>query len=557
MSISSMLGGPSQSRDPAAPPYAAAVTSAGPPAPTYPSSTHASPRMNPSPADYASYRRPHTPEHARMYEPRDARNTAASPHAMHMTPEMQRFGTPQAFRPAQPMGPVDHPRDFSRPPVGTAPPPPRPNSQPKSYPPPSRPMDMGRPPPPEMFARREDMVHGMEYNPERPVVLKYEEPRFLSERERFEREMREREREREMRERERIRDRDFELREREHRERTMSGSDPGRPTTTMHPPEYGPPVMARRDAPAPQQYARPADPREQVEWQRPPYEQGRPPFEEARPPPRQPEYPRSSAPPYNHPTASYTQPPHERYPPASHPQHTQPAPQAGHLLAAFESPDRHRAAAAALLPPQHQQPPQRRPGDDGPPPPSVAYSNGHPALYDSPRHRPVEEPPHPMAPQQHFLRIQEINRKGRISPLPQAVQGAQPQIQGPPGEAGIKSEFGRMFSGIGSGVSGLSMPSPVAAGAHLPPPNSTLGRREELEHAPPEAHNEGKAGRETAPRAKRRKAKDDDAKGDEESNGRSTPLGSRAKRLKTHSHHHHHQYVLPPPKCRHHEAHIL
>lgn len=156
----------------------------------------------------------------------------------------------------------------------------------------------------------------------------------------------------------------------------------------------------------------------------------------------------------------------------------------------------------------------------------------------------MDEPSHPMAPQQNFLRVQEINRKGRISPLPQAVQGAQPQIQGPPGEAGIKSEFGRMFSGIGSGVSGLGVPSPVASVVQPPFPSATgMSRRDDLEHAPQEVNNEVKTGRDNAARNKRRKAaKDDDAKGDEESNGRSTPLG-RVKRPKTHAHHHHHQYV--------------
>jgi len=56
----------------------------------------------------------------------------------------------------------------------------------------------------------------------------------------------------------------------------------------------------------------------------------------------------------------------------------------------------------------------------------------------------------------------EGKRGGRYSPLPQAVQGAQAQSIGP--EMGIKSEHGRIFSGIGSGV-GTSSASP----AHAPP----------------------------------------------------------------------------------------
>lgn len=401
-------------------------------------------------------------------------------------------------------------------------------------------MDMGRPAHPDMYPRREELGPGGEYNPERPIVLKYEEQRLMSERERFERERFERDRfEREM-----------ELRERDRRERTMSGGDPGR-AHAMHPPEYGPPGMSRRDAPPPQ-YARPPDPREQAQWQRPPYDQPRVPYEEARPPPRQPEYPRTSVPPYSHPAGSYSQSPLDRFPPSSHPGHQQPMQHAAHPAPALDSPDRHRAA---VLPPQQQQP-HRRPAEDGPPPPSVAYNNGHPGLFESPRPRPMEEPPHPMAPQQNFLRIQEMNRKGRISPLPQAVQGAQPQIQGPPGEAGIKSEFGRMFSGIGSGLSGLGVPSPVTSGAQLPFPSSGMGRRDELDHAPQEPSNDAKTSRDSSSRNKRRKAKEEDVKGDEESNGRATPLG-RAKRLKTHSHHHHHQYVVTPMMCVPHEAHIV
>ena len=58
-------------------------------------------------------------------------------------------------------------------------------------------------------------------------------------------------------------------------------------------------------------------------------------------------------------------------------------------------------------------------------------------------------------------------RGGRMSPFPQAVQGAQAQNIGP--ESGIKSEFGRVFSGIGSGV-GTATAGPVGG---IVPPSST------------------------------------------------------------------------------------
>lgn len=56
----------------------------------------------------------------------------------------------------------------------------------------------------------------------------------------------------------------------------------------------------------------------------------------------------------------------------------------------------------------------------------------------------------------------ESKKGGRYSPLPQAVQGAQAQSIGP--EIGIKSEHGRIFSGLGGGVGAAS-----ASPAHGPP----------------------------------------------------------------------------------------
>lgn len=58
------------------------------------------------------------------------------------------------------------------------------------------------------------------------------------------------------------------------------------------------------------------------------------------------------------------------------------------------------------------------------------------------------------------------DKRGRASPLPQAVQGAQAQSRGPTNEPGIKNEFARMFSGIGSGV-GSAVSTPVPQEAQL------------------------------------------------------------------------------------------
>ncbi|EPE03034.1 histone deacetylation protein rxt3 [Ophiostoma piceae UAMH 11346] len=215
----------------------------------------------------------------------------------------------------------------------------------------------------------------------------------------------------------------------------------------------------------------------------------------------------------------------------------------------YESPDRLRGnLGQAPLPPSQQQqqnqsrysvPPRTRPIDDAlPPPPSIAYSGGGaqgnnapgaPLPYDSPHARnraPLpgslstgtpasapasaggppgglagppgitvnshDEPPHDIPadhPVHKLLAIQDINRRnGRISPLPQAVQGAQSQIHRPSGEPSIKNEFGRMYAGIGNGV-GMALSSSITAGAGLQgltaPPSSAPAADEEPPAARP------------------------------------------------------------------------
>lgn len=138
--------------------------------------------------------------------------------------------------------------------------------------------------------------------------------------------------------------------------------------------------------------------------------------------------------------------------------------------------------------------------------------------------------------QRGFLGVQEINRKGRISPLPQAVQGAQPQHGGPGGEPGIKSEFGRMFSGLGSGVGGArGAPSPANAPPGMPFSNSGPARRDE--HDNHSNQNSPQDTNHTLIRQgsfhdRRRKIKED-AVEEENGNGRRTPVGRGNKRAKT------------------------
>ncbi|KAL8282483.1 hypothetical protein RB600_005776 [Gaeumannomyces tritici] len=605
MSISSMLGGPAPSREPAPGPpsqYAPPSTSSGMSGQNYAPAHHASPRMHHmNPGDYPPYRRPQTPDHQRPYDvradPRDHRGSAAaSPQGMHPTPDVQRYGTPQGYgQRGPPMPAGDYGREPSRMQQQV---PPRPSSQPKSFPgipQGGRPLEHGRPglQHEPMYGRRDEPPPSGEYNPERPIrVPKYEEPRYMTERERMdrdrEREMEYRERQErdrqevEYRERERrdaerreMERREMERREVERRERGMPpGGEPGRPPPGHGGPDYGHP-NAR--GPLPPGYGRHPDPRDQGPWprQQPPqhYEPGRP-YDPAAhpppPPPRHPDYPHSTAPPFgSHPAPYHPQhQPPDRYPPPSHPGQA-PMPGSGpgdrgppppHPQP-FDSPERQRHILHQHHQQQHpqQQPqhPHRNPADEPPPRPSVAYSGGPggPGVgppYDPSRNMVSAEeipPPH-REPPRGLLAIQEMNRKGRVSPLPQAVQGAQPQLPGPASEPGIKSEFGRMFSGIGSGVGALS--SPIPSGAQVPFTTAGLMRKDDSEGPGHEGMVDNTSGvakltREASRNKRRSKVKEEEARVEDDGSGRLTPVG-RVKRAKTHNHAHHHHH-------HHHQAH--
>ncbi|KAH8881227.1 Rxt3-domain-containing protein [Thozetella sp. PMI_491] len=545
---------------PRPPPYnpAPPPVSSGPP---FAQSVHASPRMHAASTEYAPFRRPQTPERHRLYDGRDSRASAAgSPQGgFSTTPELQRYGTPQAYpQRGPPLTAAEQAREHSR--LSGGPVPPRPSSQPKAYssgPPPRHP-DVGRPPQGDMYGRREEPRPSEEYNPERPIrVSQYDDQRYIPERdrERLERDRLERDRlERDRLERDRIererQDREIEFRERERRERAMSGGEPGRPYP-MHQPEYARQAEQREieqrqmEQRAPP-YGRHPDPRDQGPWPpRQPYEQPRGPYEPA-PRPRQGEYPATTAPHYSgHPAYA---PPAERYPPTTHAPHQ--SLQAPPPSQPYESPERQRHLMLDRPPPPPP-PPQRarieephltRREENALPAASVAYREHEhrgPAMFDSPRNRVMEEPTGPTPQRPGFLGIQEINRKGRVSPLPQAVQGAQPQLAGPAGEPGIKSEFGRMFSGIGSGVGALS--SPIPTGAQLPYSSAGLARRDEADNGPQDTpmDSAGKGPRDSGARSRRRKLKEEN---DDDSTGRATPSGSRSKKAKTHAHHHHHHH---------------
>ncbi|KAJ5907375.1 hypothetical protein N7495_000057 [Penicillium taxi] len=127
-------------------------------------------------------------------------------------------------------------------------------------------------------------------------------------------------------------------------------------------------------------------------------------------------------------------------------------------------------------------------------------------------------------------------RGGRASPLPQAVQGAQAPFIGASGEPGIKNELGRVFSGIGSGVGGVTGAS-AGSGPSTPliaspfKHDSLAGRsmNGEDDKNPRPASDTGR---------RSRKSRDEDA-----SEHDVAGLSARTRRARhAHPHHHHHHH---------------
>lgn len=136
----------------------------------------------------------------------------------------------------------------------------------------------------------------------------------------------------------------------------------------------------------------------------------------------------------------------------------------------------------------------------------------------------------------------DAKRGGRASPLPQAVQGAQAQILGPAGEAGIKSELGRVFSGIGSGVGGVT--AATAGSGPSTPMTVSPFKRDSIAGRSTNSEatlDDSKTNRPESTTGKRsRKSRDEDSKADSEPG--TDRLGASAiSRRGRHVHHHHHQ----------------
>lgn len=454
MSISSMLGGPSPaSREPPAPPRHYSPHSA-PPGPT-PGPPYNSSSVQASPRMHsASSEFPpfRRPQTPEHSRPYDHRGSAGP------SPRGPYASTPEMQRYGTPGS--YHARHPSAPPdprdgrTSTGPPL-TPGSQSKTpYGGLPRPGEMSRPPPEDAYGRRDDA--GRDYAMDRSAP-----PQHYP----------------------------FDNRYRLDRDRPPSVEHRDRDNDRQYAPNEPPRHLdtGLRDPPRNSPYGgRPNEP-----WGRQSGEY-RAPMEHSRPPPH--EYPPASNP---YPHSSYQTAPADRYPSGGYGGPPQ-----------YDTQDRAQFERLHPGPP----PPRPRMGEDPQPAPTSA---GYPtsAPYDPTRQRQDD----PGAPhQRNIAAVQDMNRKGRMSPLPQAVQGAQSQQPGPATEPGIKSEFGRMFAGIGSGV-GPS--SPVATSAH---PYTGAGAKD--------LDDKG-----------RRRKKEEEGR-DDDSSGRVTPLDGRgAKRSKAH---HHHQYVL-------------
>lgn len=133
----------------------------------------------------------------------------------------------------------------------------------------------------------------------------------------------------------------------------------------------------------------------------------------------------------------------------------------------------------------------------------------------------------------------EGKKAGRASPLPQAVQGAQGQILGPAGESSMKSDLGRVFSGIGSGVGGVN----AAAGSGPSTPMTTSPFKRDSNagrSATSETTEDIKNNRPGSATGKRPRRSRDEEQLDEAALEQRIGL-SRGRRGR-HLHHHHHQY---------------
>lgn len=141
----------------------------------------------------------------------------------------------------------------------------------------------------------------------------------------------------------------------------------------------------------------------------------------------------------------------------------------------------------------------------------------------------------------------DSKRGGRASPIPQAVQGAQAPINGPVGESGMKGELGRVFSGIGSGVGGVTASTVSRAStpmASSPFKRESLTGRSMLSDIATDDNGMIRPGSTIGKRPRR--SREDEGSQVESESARDAWFGTSARARRgrhLHHHHHHHQYV--------------
>ncbi|KAF5860651.1 hypothetical protein ETB97_001284 [Aspergillus alliaceus] len=203
-------------------------------------------------------------------------------------------------------------------------------------------------------------------------------------------------------------------------------------------------------------------------------------------------------------------------------------------------------------PPPHEQQPyltklQTEPRPFGSTPSAGPSSLAHSASSDNQRRKGSDE----LLQHRSLLGVGlDAKRGGRASPLPQAVQGAQAQILGPAGEAGIKSELGRVFSGIGSGVGGVT--ATTGSGPSTPMVSSPFKRDSVTAKSAngETTTDETKISRPISANEKRsRKSRDEDGQAESEAGTdqrlTTSTRGRRGRHVHHHHHHHHHHRHKP------------
>ena len=139
--------------------------------------------------------------------------------------------------------------------------------------------------------------------------------------------------------------------------------------------------------------------------------------------------------------------------------------------------------------------------------------------------------------------VENSRSRGRFSPLPQAVQGAQRRTSGPASDPGIKNEFARMFSGIGSGV-GSAGPNGSGASTPFAPPSPTMSHEQ---HRPSFQHRAELAPTKPATTSRgvkrSRKARDEESKIVVEDVDAATTNSKAIKRSRTNHHYHPYPHV--------------